>query len=93
MAQIRGGSGYGLGGQPSFGPQRDDGADKTPVDSIREYTSKIEDVLDAWSEPIKPYVNTPSHPRRTVMCLEDRVPPGHGGHRLPASKRASRQSS
>lgn len=68
MAQIRGGSGYGLGGQPSFGPQRDAGGDKSPVDTVREYTSRIEDVLDSWSEPIKPYVNeTPSSRHRTAF--------------------------
>lgn len=71
MAQIRGGSGYGLGGQPSFGPQRDAGGDKSPVDTVREYTSRIEDVLDSWSEPIKPYLPALGRALIVVTFLED----------------------
>lgn len=58
MAQIRGTANYHLGGtQPAFGgPSRDVGSDPSPLDTIREQTSKIEDILDTWSEPIKPYV-------------------------------------
>ena len=63
MAQIRGTAGYNLGGQNSFGgPSRADSMnDPSPLDAIREQTSKIEDFLDTLSDPIKPYV---SHLRR-----------------------------
>jgi hypothetical protein len=58
MAQIRGTAGYNLGGQNSFGgPSRGDSMnDPSPLDAIREQTSKIEDFLDTLSDPIKPYV-------------------------------------
>jgi len=59
MAQIRGtanynlaGSGYGVGA-PSQQPLD---SNASPLDTIREQTSKIEDFLDTFSEPIKPYV-------------------------------------
>jgi len=57
MAQIRG-TGYGLGGQNTFGgPSRNEmEKDPSPLDAIREQTSKIEDFLDTLSEPVKPYV-------------------------------------
>lgn len=61
MAQIRGTAGYNLGGpQHHFSaPGRPDGADSntSPLDAIREQTSKIEDWLDTISDPVKPYVN------------------------------------
>ena len=56
MAQIRGTAGYQLGGQNPFGGPRNEAADPSPLDQIREQTSKIEDVLDSLSGPIKPYV-------------------------------------
>lgn len=56
MAQIRGASGYQLGAQNPFGGPSKVGGDASPLDTIREQTSKIEDVLDTYSEPIKPYV-------------------------------------
>lgn len=57
MAQIRGTAGYNLGGQTSFGaPSRDNMSDPSPLDAIREQTSKIEDFLDTMSDPVKPYV-------------------------------------
>jgi hypothetical protein len=67
MAQIRGTAGYNLGGQNTFGgPSRGDtgGNDPSPLDAIREQTSKIEDFLDTLSDPVKPYVsaNTTSAP-------------------------------
>lgn len=60
MAQIRGTAGYNLGVQNNFGgPSRDDaGGDPSPLDAIREQTSKIEDFLDTLSEPMKPYVSS-----------------------------------
>lgn len=61
MAQIRGTAGYHLGNQNNFGSggnSSDATNDPSPLDAIREQTSKIEDLLDTWSEPIKPYVYT-----------------------------------
>ena len=62
MAQIRGTAGYNLGGAPNrfgAGPnysnmKADATSDPSPLDAIREQTSKIEDWLDTYSEPIKP---------------------------------------
>ena len=62
MAQIRGTAGYNLGGAPNrfgAGPnysnvKADATSDPSPLDAIREQTSKIEDWLDTMSEPIKP---------------------------------------
>jgi hypothetical protein len=58
MAQIRGTAGYHLGGQSPFGgPGNSDATnDPSPLDAIREQTSKIEDFLDTMADPIKPYV-------------------------------------
>lgn len=58
MAQIRGTAGYNLGhGNPFVGPGRADAtSDPSPLDAIREQTSKIEDWLDTLSHPLKPYV-------------------------------------
>lgn len=57
MSQIRGTAGYNLGHQNPFGgPGRADATDDpSPLDAIREQTSKIEDWLDTVSDPIKPY--------------------------------------
>lgn len=60
MAQIRGTAGYNLGHQSPFatGPGRQDAtSDPSPLEAIREQTSKIEDWLDTISDPIKPYVS------------------------------------
>ena len=58
MAQIRGTAGYNLGGgmQDRFGgPNRGEATnDPSPLDAIREQTSRIEDWLDTYSDPIKP---------------------------------------
>ena len=58
MAQIRGTAGYNLGHQNPFGgPGRADAtSDPSPLDAIREQTSKIEDWLDTLADPVKPYV-------------------------------------
>ena len=60
MAQIRGTAGYNLGAQNTFGgPSRGDTMnDPSPLDAIREQTSKIEDFLDTMSDPVKPYVRS-----------------------------------
>lgn len=56
MAQIRGTAGYNLGGNPNpFGSSNtSNSVDPSPLDQIREQTSKIEDFLDTLSEPVKP---------------------------------------
>lgn len=58
MAQIRGTAGYNLGHQNPFGGpgSADATSDPSPLDAIREQTSKIEDWLDTMSDPVKPYV-------------------------------------
>ena len=56
-AQIRGTAGYHLGNQSPFGiGGRSDNTtnDPSPLDQLREQTSKIEDFLDTLSEPVKP---------------------------------------
>lgn len=52
----RGPSGYGLGGAPAYGgpSHADEATGGSILDQIRPYTSKVEDVLDSLSEPIKP---------------------------------------
>jgi len=60
MSQIRGTAGYHLGQ-----PQRQFGAppaynatdDPSPLDAIRKQTSKIEDILDQYADPIKPWAS------------------------------------
>ena len=57
MAQIRGTAGYNLGGvnqNPFGGPSNNNASDPSPLEAIREQTSKIEDFLDTLSEPVKP---------------------------------------
>jgi hypothetical protein len=57
---IRGTAGYNLGGPNTFGGpsmgSMDKQNDPSPLDAIREQTSKIEDFLDTLSDPVKPYV-------------------------------------
>jgi hypothetical protein len=59
MAQIRGTAGYNLGLNNQFaGPGRADATnDPSPLDAIREQTSKIEDWLNTIGEPLKPLVS------------------------------------
>ena len=62
MTQIRGTAGYNLGSsQNRFGAgngysnmKAEATNDPSPLDVIREQTSKIEDWLDTLSEPVKP---------------------------------------
>jgi len=56
MAQMRGQGSYGIGAPTSFGGPVDDTTEQSALDTIRQQTSKIEDLLDSLSEPIKPYV-------------------------------------
>ncbi|CRG84933.1 Surfeit locus protein 4 homolog [Talaromyces islandicus] len=74
MAQIRGTAGYNLGHQNRFagGPGGLDAtSDPSPLDAIREQTSKIEDWLDTVSDPIKPYVPAIGRFLIVVTFLED----------------------
>ena len=65
MAQIRGTAGYNLGGSgpsqnrfggtPGYSNMKAEATnDPSPLDAIREQTSKIEDWLDTLSDPVKP---------------------------------------
>jgi hypothetical protein len=65
---MRGPTSYGIGVQSSFGGSSDEskGDSSNPLDAIREQTSKIEDMLDTLSEPIKPYALKPT---MTLMDL------------------------
>ncbi|KAN0117421.1 COPII-coated vesicle protein-like protein SurF4/Erv29 [Hyaloscypha variabilis] len=73
MAQIRGTAGYNLGGQNSFGGPSNGAAnnDPSPLDAIREQTSKIEDFLDTLSDPVKPYLPAIGRFLIVVTFLED----------------------
>jgi ER-derived vesicles protein len=56
MAQIRGTAGYGLNNQfnNQFNSNNPATSDPSPLDQIREQTSKIEDMLNSFGEPLKP---------------------------------------
>jgi len=74
MAQIRGTAGYHLGNQNAFGagPSNQNATnDPSPLDAIREQTSKIEDWLDTISDPIKPYLPAIGRFLIVVTFLED----------------------
>ncbi|ODM16878.1 hypothetical protein SI65_07843 [Aspergillus cristatus] len=73
MAQIRGTAGYNLGHQNPFGgPGRADAtSDPSPLDAIREQTSKIEDWLDTLADPIKPYLPAIGRFLIVVTFIED----------------------
>lgn len=68
MAQIRGTAGYNLGHQNPFGGpgSADATSDPSPLDAIREQTSKIEDWLDTLADPVKPYVPCSS----VTLCFD-----------------------
>ncbi|KAM0697076.1 hypothetical protein Q7P36_003147 [Cladosporium allicinum] len=74
---IRGTAGYHLSGQnagfnPGAGPSRSDATnDPSPLDAIRQQTSKIEDWLDSLSEPVKPYLPAIGRFLIVVTFLED----------------------
>ncbi len=59
MAQLRG-TGYGIGQpNPFSGSSPDTKESGGALDAIRQQTSKIEDLLDTYSEPVKPCVLLP----------------------------------
>jgi len=73
MAQIRGTAGYNLSGGHQFGGSGRDSMtnDPSPLDAIREQTSKIEDWLDTASDPIKPHLPAIGRFLIVVTFLED----------------------
>ncbi|KAE8145993.1 SURF4 family-domain-containing protein [Aspergillus avenaceus] len=73
MAQIRGTAGYNFGHQNPFGtPGRADATnDPSPLDAIREQTSKIEDWLDTLADPVKPYLPAIGRFLIVVTFIED----------------------
>jgi len=69
---LRGTAGYNLGNQSPFGGQGNDSMnDPSPLDTIREQTSKIEDFLDTLSDPVKPYLPAIGRFLIVVTFLED----------------------
>ena len=71
MAQ-RGPSGYGIPNAPNpFGGPSMTENEPSALDAIRQQTSKIEDVLDNISEPIKPYLPAIGRFLIVVTFLED----------------------
>ncbi|KAJ5902015.1 Surfeit locus 4 [Penicillium taxi] len=73
MTQIRGTAGYNLGHQNPFGGpgSADASNDPSPLDAIREQTSKIEDWLDTAFDPVKPYLPAIGRFLIVVTFLED----------------------
>lgn len=73
MAQIRGTAGYNLGLNNQFmDPGRADATnDPSPLDAIREQTSKIEDWLNTIGEPLKPSVSVSSLQRASRGALAE----------------------
>ncbi|KAI1824505.1 SURF4 family-domain-containing protein [Xylaria intraflava] len=71
MAQIRGTAGYQLSNQTPFGASKMDGSDPSPLDAVRAQTSKIEDILDSVSGPVKPYLPAIGRFLIVVTFLED----------------------
>lgn len=87
MAQIRGTAGYHLGSGNNANPNHGGGMmnnsfgsgpssssatnDPSPLDAIREQTSKLEDLLDTYSDPLKPYLPAIGRFLIVVTFLED----------------------
>ncbi|KAI0391981.1 SURF4 family-domain-containing protein [Xylariaceae sp. FL0594] len=71
MAQIRGTAGYQLSNQTPFGGPRMETSDPSPLDAIRAQTSKIEDLMDTVSGPVKPYLPAIGRFLIVVTFLED----------------------
>ncbi|GAB1310365.1 ER-derived vesicles protein erv29 [Madurella fahalii] len=72
MAQMRGQGSYGIAQPTPFGGGVSDAkADQSPLDAIRQQTSKIEDLLDTLSEPIKPFLPAVGRFLIVVTFLED----------------------
>jgi len=71
MAQMRGSGSYGMAAPSPFGGQAEDKPDQSPLDAIRQQTSRIEDLLDSVSEPIKPFLPAIGRFLIVVTFIED----------------------
>ncbi|KAK4185971.1 SURF4 family-domain-containing protein [Podospora australis] len=73
MAQLRGQGSYGIGAPASFsfGGTGEDRTEHSPLYAIRQQTSKIEDLLDNLSEPIKPFLPAIGRFLIVVTFIED----------------------
>ncbi|KAL2130103.1 hypothetical protein VTI74DRAFT_6904 [Chaetomium olivicolor] len=71
MAQMRGPGSYGIGAPTPFGQPTEDRTEQSPLEAIRQQTSKIEDLLDTVSEPIKPYLPAIGRFLIVVTFIED----------------------
>ncbi|RCI14964.1 hypothetical protein L249_6849 [Ophiocordyceps polyrhachis-furcata BCC 54312] len=67
----RGPSGYGVGGPAPYGASPSTESNGNILDQIRPYTSKVEDLMDNFSEPIKPYLPAIGRFLIVVTFLED----------------------
>ncbi|CAI4213690.1 unnamed protein product [Parascedosporium putredinis] len=65
------GPSYGMGVGPQYGASNSSGDDSSALDAIRAQTSKIEDLLDRASEPIKPFLPAIGRFLIVVTFLED----------------------
>jgi hypothetical protein len=73
MAQMRGTGSYGMAAPSPFGGPSEDQTGQSPLDAIRQQTSKVEDLLDTLSEPIKPYLPAIGRFLIVVTFIEDAV--------------------
>ncbi|KAK1834787.1 putative COPII-coated vesicle protein SurF4/Erv29 [Podospora conica] len=74
MAQMRGQGSYGIGAQNPFGGSSEaETKDSSPLDAIRAQTSKIEDLMDTLSEPLKPYLPAIGRFLIVVTFIEDAI--------------------
>lgn len=64
-------AGYGLGGPAPYGVAPAQQSNGSVLDQVRPYTSKIEDLLDTVSEPVKPYLPAIGRFLIVVTFLED----------------------
>ncbi|CAK7224137.1 ER-derived vesicles protein erv29 [Sporothrix curviconia] len=74
MSHLRS-TGYGIGQPNPFAgsPQNGNGSESggNALDAIRQHTSKLEDLLDSYSEPVKPYLPAIGRFLIVVTFLED----------------------
>ncbi|KAL2165225.1 hypothetical protein VTH06DRAFT_521 [Thermothelomyces fergusii] len=73
MAQMRGAGSYGIAAPSPFDGPNGDKSAQSPLDAIREQTSKIEDLMGAVSEPIKPYLPAIGRFLIVVTFIEDAI--------------------
>lgn len=61
-------SGFGSGSAPGYGASS---GEVSPLDKVREYTSKAEDLIDQYTQPIKPHLPALGRFLIVVTFLED----------------------